>query len=189
MSIQLPTKRKLNLEPGQPEIGQTLNIVARPQIQSKWCWASCIEMATDYKGNIIGQCLVANAAFNRLDCCVPNPKNPNNPVNPACNLTTTPSRMVLLCINYGYPRTRWIAGSLGIGQLITQIGGAHPVFAIIEWTTGGAHVVLVDGWGIDDSGTNWVGLNDPASGALIVRLTSLLAGFGYGSWTQSIVDM
>lgn len=54
-----------------PGMGQTLNFVMEPQMQTEWCWAAvAVSVARFYQPtNTIEQCQVVNGELGRDDCC------------------------------------------------------------------------------------------------------------------------
>ena len=64
-----------------------------------------------------------------------------------------------------------------------EIDGGRPVGVRIEWSGGGGHAVVVDGYLAVDQ---FVGVEDPWSGASDVRLSTLHSSYlGTGSVTHT----
>lgn len=185
MSIQQSSKRKLVLGPSQPTVQGILPIAPVEQLLPKWCWAACIAMATTFKGNGKQQCQVADDLQSRNDCCWPSPTSPN----PRCNFGANAINVEQLCRFYGYGATTVHMDSLNINQIQNQIGGNHPVYAVIQPPTGTKHMVLVKGWEIDDQNTQWVYYNDPEDGSSNLSWLTILQNGPMGIWDLSVVNM
>ena len=115
------------------------------QQQSNWCWAASAQMIMEYHGVTVPQCVQANDALGRSDCCGGSPPS-------VCNTTGWPSFGT-----YGFLYTTTI-GPFTLDEIAEEIGcRERPIAFTWAWDGGGGHMMVA--FGFDESG--WVLIHDP----------------------------
>src|SRR5687767_7952676 len=49
--------------------GNDLGIDCVGQLNSRWCWAACVQMVLAHRGHPVDQCTIVNTVLRRSDCC------------------------------------------------------------------------------------------------------------------------
>ncbi len=137
-------------EPGPSE---SLAVTLHPQGMSNWCWAASGQMAMDYLGHDVAQCVQVNNRTGRTDCC-------NTPTPGVCNVTGWPE---FAKYDFGFDRTNDAA--LGWDTLKRQIStnsycGKKPFCFTWHWIGNGGHMMIAIGYRTVD-GVNQVEMYDP----------------------------
>jgi papain like cysteine protease AvrRpt2 len=157
--------------PTAPAAGpqRELGLAMQHQERTEWCWATVsVSVAHFYDAaSPWTQCSMVNAQLERTDCCRD---------GAACNqpqqLTPALERVGHLAQDFG--------GSLTIEAIAAQIDAGKPVGLCIDWTGGGGHVVVIDGY---DEAAGMVDVKDPLFGASYLALASFPVHYqGGGAW-------
>jgi hypothetical protein len=147
------------------------------QQQSMWCWAACIEMVVvHYNTAAVQQCDIVNFAVARTDCCI-------NPTSGWCNTGIPTALYAGIYNHFGVDQILAFGGASTFAGVQTNINANRVLEVQLNWTAGGAHVVLVVGWSSD--GGNFVQVNDPGYGSMWITYAALLYGYGMGTWVQT----
>ena len=161
-----------------------LAMSVQPQRETNWCWAAVsVSICAFYNAvTIWTQCLVANAALPRTDCCSASANS-----DPA--LCNTPWYLdVALQVTANF--RQMIAAPLSFTAVQTEVNGSQPIGCRIGWTGGGGHFVAIVGWLTGSSGTDYIDVSDP------IYLDSQIAFANFagayqsgGSWTHSYLTI
>lgn len=129
--------------------GRLLSYELQGQQQSQWCWASSGSMVMTYvsPNNAPSQCSQATEE-NGGDCC-------NDGSSSTCNQPGWPKLS-----KYGYTSSRTNGVPLTFEQIKQVLQNNSPICFTWYWTSGGGHMMTVDGWGEFD-GVPYVHVQDP----------------------------
>lgn len=162
--------------PGAPTAPATagerqLGLAMQRQDQSEWCWATVsVSVAAFFEpGSPWTQCTLVGAQLERTDCCA-------GGASEACNvpqqLTPGLARVGHLAEDFG--------GSLDLAAIAAQVEAGRPVALCIDWSGGGGHFVVIDGY---DQAGGLVDVKDPLFGTSYLPLAGFPARYqGGGSW-------
>lgn len=151
----------------------TLAITFVPQRLSNWCWAACCEMVFSLFAITRSQCSLASKQVG-LQCCVPTPQ-------PECNSPQWPETIYKA---YDLPYVKY-GTDLSLQRVRDEIDKGRPVEAYLEWTHGGAHVVLITGY--YENGD--LEVCDPLGRSSVRKAFSTLqTADGMGRWSASYAD-
>jgi hypothetical protein len=134
-----------------------LTVGLRPQQQTGWCWAATGEMMMSYFGKDLPQCVQANHAFGRTDCCI----NPTSEASTTlCNQGGNPDFTF-----YGFSTTS-TPGAMPFASLTAQVQTA-PIAFVWDWAGGDSHEMVAFGTStVTDTSTNtttqYVLVDDPS---------------------------
>lgn len=153
---------------GAAAASQKLAFSIQPQTQSNWCWAAVSTSVSHFytTSSTWTQCTVANAALPRTDCCSA-PGNCNQPWYLDVALQTTGNFKNM------------VSSSLAFADIQNEIGNDGPIGARVAWYGGGAHFMVVAGWLVGDTGTEYIDISDP------IYLDSQIAYADFASSYQS----
>jgi hypothetical protein len=144
------------------------------QEQDQWCWAAIarsIAKFYDRKTRWVNQCVIANHALGRQDCC--STESPNG-----CNEPFYLDRVLKLTGNF----RRDEVGAKTLEEIADDIENGRPIACRIEWRGGGSHFVVISGC---DVSRGTVTVDDPWSGESVVSHEVLCTSYqGLGGWTQ-----
>jgi hypothetical protein len=178
-----------------------------PQLESQWCWIASAEMAMQ---SLLGDVQDNNSNNDRagaqaLECNAANLREHNSGSgwgqNGAyVNCSTTESwRDTSGCdhgglttdilddhgFTYSYANGTPVAFSLLQGE----IASGRPVTFAVNWNNGtGGHVMVVAGTEVDESGKEWVLVNDPGSGEQVLYSYAVWGNTDSNSYTFTITD-
>jgi hypothetical protein len=176
------TKQKITLRMmetamgGGPQSAATLPFSEQTQQQDLWCWAAVtVSVSLFYNaGSGWSQCSLVNAELGRSDCCF-------NGGLSVCNKTST--------LNAPLSRT----GNLNVmhnslvpfPDVVSEIGGNHPLGCRIGWPDGNGHFVVVHGYS-DGANGSWVSVADPFYGTSTYVYDVFCTSYrNSGKWTHS----
>lgn len=129
-----------------------LNVPYIFQEQSYWCWAACSQMVMQYMedDSTYLQCKQALRALRieepcigaRFNCCIPD----SIPCGQECNHTNWP-----IFDEYGFKcnDTYTTNDYLSWKDMLKQIDNGRPLCLTYNWTGGGAHMIVMDGYKIE----------------------------------------
>lgn len=150
-----------------------LAFTVQHQQQTNWCWCAVAVSVANFYGANLMQCTFANTYLSRTDCCTAT--GASGPCNQQTGLgAAIRAAGHLASFSESRPSFDTVRG---------EIDGGRPVGVRIEWSGGGGHAVVVDGYLAVDQ---FVGVEDPWSGASDVRLSTLHSSYlGTGSVTHT----
>jgi hypothetical protein len=119
----------------------------RAQEHSEWCWAGTIQAVLAYYGTSVSQCVIANVATGRSDCCDTFGWSAAH----ACNGW-----------NYMWGSSAWgvpdgglqgilaqngvqsvaLASALTPASIMAELGAGRPFVMRFGWTSGGGHFLV-----------------------------------------------
>jgi hypothetical protein len=155
----------ISLQGCLPNENVSLSVPLHYQETDYWCWAACAQMIMDYNDHNISQCKQANDLFGRSDCC-------------AIDLCSSPLQLsqnnqLKNCVcggwpefdRYGFTYKKTSGKPLKWKQIKEQISsysesGSSPFAFTWNWSGGGAHMMVVKGFIIQD-GKKFVIILDP----------------------------
>ncbi|PHM26097.1 papain-like cysteine protease family protein [Xenorhabdus budapestensis] len=150
-------------------VEEVLQFNMENQSQSKWCWAAVATSVGNYyfgEGSWT-QCSVASGELDQ-DCC-------NNPG--PCNIPYYLEKALAFTrsLNEG------ISGRLSMSDIEIQIDIECPISLRCAWYGGGAHFLVINGYGPD-----YINVADPIYGYSTQTLSSFPASYnGGGDWTHT----
>jgi hypothetical protein len=150
-----------------------LAFTVQHQLQTNWCWCAVTVSVANFYGASLTQCTFANTFLSRTDCCTAS--GGSGPCNQQARLgDALRTAGHLASVSPSQPSFATIQG---------EIDGGRPACVRIEWSGGGGHFVVVDGYLAQDQ---FVGVEDPWSGATDVRLSTLNSSYlGTGTATHT----
>ena len=167
------------LDPGGDAIGSRYDVVSvEPQQQSEWCWAAVTLAVEKYfnPASTLTQCSIANRVLGQKSCCG------DQKEQAACNKLEE-LQNALASVNR---LAAAIARPLRFTEVKQQIDAGLPVCARIQWASGGAHFVVLEGYRVLPSGAQHVYVADPLNPSAEVDFEEfMLAYHGEGEWTGS----
>lgn len=127
------------------------SVTLRPQQTGNWCWAASTQMPMEHLGEFVEQCDMANARFNRDDCCTA-----GCPKNPACN---KPGWLMYSQYGYSFDSS---STPLSWSDIIDQICSKKKPLAYAYGPKSGGvgHVVVIYGFS-EAGGRQDLLINDP----------------------------
>jgi hypothetical protein len=172
-----------------PSVSRELSIPRVVQEYTQWCWAACCQMVLRHYGDLkTAQCDLANLATGRKDCCSnPSPSDCNQAIWTRHSIETD-----ILDIYYHYGKTAvHHRGSIPFTTIRAEIDAGRPVEACFGG--GRSHLIIVQGYEVDDSGRQNVFINDPDraySGGNRIPFLSLLSAYGSGGyWAETFTRL
>jgi papain like cysteine protease AvrRpt2 len=150
----------------------------QPQEEGNWCWAAVTASLTAYfaglnpQGGIWKQCQVASQVFLGTNCCQ------SGNCDQESSLEVPMGKVGLPIQAYD--------GQLSYNAVANQIMTLRPVGLHISWGQGGAHFVLIIGYGLDNLGAQWVKIADPNGGMIYDLPFDTVAGAG--SFVANVPD-
>jgi len=147
---------------GAPQLFLVTGTQLSDQEQSQWCWAASGKMVMGYWGTYVDQCSEVNRATGLTTCCGHLPWT--IPVESSdvagkncvgCNCGGSPP-----LASYGFTGN-WNTTPLTWSQLTSQLSCQNaPFYFAWNWGGGGAHVMVVYGYEVDD-GLEYVWILNP----------------------------
>jgi hypothetical protein len=144
------------------------------QEQTFWCWAATSDgIARCYdSGSTWTQCLVANDALKRSDCC-------GSEAGGACNTYGYLDRALATVGHFD----RWDGQVAAFGEVGTEVDSERPLGLRVEWSGGGAHFLAIGGY---QPSAEYVHVEDPWYGPSDLPYATLVSRYqGSGSWTHT----
>ena len=153
-----------------------------PQQESNWCWAAVTVTvnALFSPGSTLMQCDVAKPVLvsetqikGAVDCCA-NPEQCNIPAYLQDALSWAGN---LSLAEHGY---------LDFVGVTTEIDAGRPIGVRIQWSDGGGHFILIDGYREFSSGVPQVHVADPYYGPSYLFYSDLVNAYqDNGIWTDT----
>jgi hypothetical protein len=159
-----------------PAGANPLAVTLEQQALSNWCWAAVTSAVEYFYGEAYAaeQCAVATT-FLMTPCCPPGPDTQDNPQNSVYNVLTALGNNAA---------SGGVLGPIAYSQFTAEIDAGRPACGIVDWDSGGSHVLLLAGYTTD--GDIWI--DDPASpGLRMLPWASFCALYGDdGHWNHTI---
>ncbi len=157
---------------GVGHIGEADVLIGLPektQEHSQWCWAGTSQAILAYYGISVEQCVIANWAWSRSDCCGDSVYNSSSACNQSNYMygSTSSGSLQDILDNWGVDSTS-LAAYLSKNNIVAQIDSNRPFVMRFGWTSGGGH--FLDGYGYDQ-GADYVDYMDPLPGNGYTRST------------------
>lgn len=162
---------------GAASTSNTLLFTMVRQTETNWCWAAVSTSVSHFfnHSSTWTQCLVANAAWSRSDCCGSGASN-------ACNKPWYLDRALTIVRVFD----RMIARSELFSTVQNEINSGRPLCIRIGWSSGGGHFLSIYGWQITPSGAEFYYVDDPIYGSQRIARRKLESLYqGSGRWTHS----
>lgn len=157
---------------GTPETSKFLGLDMQQQKENEWCWAAVsTSVALFYVPSAAWtQCAVVNGQLHLTTCC-------QDGGSSACNQPSFLDQALTLVGHLN----RDFGGSLTMEQIAAQVDQGKPFGLCIDWTGGGGHFVVVDGY---DLAAKTIEIEDPWFGRSTVAYSSFPASYqGGGTWS------
>ena len=149
-----------------------LGLEMQSQQQSEWCWAAVsTSVALFYDAAAPWtQCSVANTGLGQTTCC-------KDGGSSACNQPYYLSNGLEI-VGHSGPN---FGQRPALDAIAEQIDAGRPIGLCIDWTAGGGHFVVVDGYDLE---TGQIDVKDPLFGPSVVEDASFPASYqGGGTWS------
>jgi papain like cysteine protease AvrRpt2 len=150
---------------GEHELG----LAMQPQRETEWCWAAVsVSIAGFFDPDAAWtQCTLVGAQLERTDCCQD---------AGACN---TPQQLTPALARVGH-LDKDFGGGLDLQAIAAQVDAGKLVALCIDWSGGGGHFVVIDGY---DPSAGMVDVKDPLFGTSYLALSAFPAHYqGGGTW-------
>ncbi|NOK58190.1 MAG: hypothetical protein GFH25_541210n36 [Chloroflexi bacterium AL-N10] len=105
------------------------------QEQSNWCWAAANKMIMNWHGTSASQCAIVDKVFSGCP-------------NQGAYLHEAASALR----SYGFNADEW-NGWLGAKTVVQELDAGRPFYVHWNWSSGGAHAVVVRGYNSNSSGS------------------------------------
>ncbi|MBK5278526.1 MAG: C39 family peptidase [Bacteroidia bacterium] len=156
------------------------------QEHSNWCWAGASKSVLGYYGTTVQQCDIANYAIRNNSCCGNNIFSWNNVCNSGNYLGGHG-------INSGDVQdilSHWGVGSnykqsiLSLQDCVSEINKGKPFIIQVNYSNNNAHILVVDGYDLNNSGVNYIHYMDPAFGYSVENYLDIVYAPLYGRTWQ-----
>lgn len=147
--------RRRRAAAGLPQIAPVLVPVEQQRV-SNWCWLATTVSVAHFQGERADQCALADTLLGTNRCCA-------EPYSVPCNRQGR--------VEQALEEINRHAGTITLGgatpaleDVQRELDGRRPPIGQFEFTTGGQHVVLLAGYGVNAAGQDVVQIGDPAQG-------------------------
>lgn len=165
---------------GAAPSSQSTGFTIRSQEQTNWCWAAVsTSVSYFYKTSKTWvQCDVADRALPRTDCCsAPANSDPNK-----CNCPWYLDRALGVTGTFKNLESR----ALSFSEVQAEIALSHPLGCRVGWFGGGGHFLVIAGWVVGGTGTEYIDLADPIYLNSQMDYVDFAASYqSGGDWTHS----
>jgi hypothetical protein len=157
-----------------PSAGNIAGFTVPHQLESNWCWAAVsLGVDTHYGGAAWTQCSLAGAELG-LSCC-------GSPLPAPCDVPYYLDRALTRVGRFDH----YLHGQVSFANLQAEIAADRPLCCRIQWSITG-HFVAVFGWSTDQSGTQWVEVQDPDNGYNLQTLADFQTAYRFaGTWSDT----
>jgi hypothetical protein len=181
ISISLPLVMPASGSAGGSGAGaKSLPLDIQAQEQDFWCWAAVSASISAYYDSqtIWTQCLVANDALSRRDCCCSGAAE-----RAKCNREWYLDDALRITGNL---RRAIVNGPLGFSAVQNEIGAGAPAGSRVGWYGGGGHFMAITGWVITEGGAEYIEISDPTYLKSQIVFNAFPGSYvGGGDWTHS----
>ncbi len=150
---------------------RNLGLEMQQQQETEWCWAGVSTSVALFYEPESGytQCAVVNAQLKQTTCC-------QDGASEACNQPW----QLELALDYVGHLDRDFSERPTLPHIAEQVDAGKPVGLCINWTGGGGHFVVIDGY---DETNGLIDVEDPWFGHSVVSYDSFPASYqGGGVW-------
>ncbi len=149
-----------------------LDFSMQPQKETEWCWAAVSTSVSLFyeQTSAWTQCTVVNSQLGQTTCCTQGSST-------TCNVASylTPALQLVGHLAHDFGR------ALSMAEIAVEIDAGRPVALCIDWTGGGGHFVVIDGY---DETAGTVDIKDSLFGASTEPLSQFPASYqGGGTWS------
>jgi Papain-like cysteine protease AvrRpt2 len=182
ISISLPSATPASGSAGGSGAGaRSLQFTIQLQEQDFWCWAAVSASISAYYDSQTcrTQCLVANVALSRHDCC-----NSGAADLKKCNQRWYLDGALRITRNL---RQAIVNGPLSFSAVQSEIGAGAPAGCRVGWYGGTeGHFMVITGWVVADSGVQYIEISDPIYLNSQIEFGAFASSYmGGGDWTHS----
>ena len=153
------------------------------EAESRWCWAAVGVSVKRYFSptSTLRQCELANKVIGDEKCCdrpLPHGLNRSEPLQ---DVLSNPDVDALKKTLPGI--------ALPFEDIRTQIDASYPVCVRVGWPgQNSGHFIVIYGWGLLQSGEQWVDVADPFFGYWTIPYDQLVDQYqGSGIWTDTFL--
>lgn len=159
-----------------------LNFLMQPQQQPEWCWAAIGASVAQFfqDSPALTQCQIVNSCLGKTTCC-------SDGAGVECDQTFYLEKSLGVGGNF----VNVMEGAQTLETIRAQISGGNPMCARIQWSSGGAHFIVIAGVGPDSpqgDDQTLITVEDPelSAGSSQITYQTLKSGYrGTGTWTHS----
>jgi hypothetical protein len=177
----------LNFFPGtetQPSAEVLVNVPETFQEHNQWCWDATSKATLDYYGSVVDQCVIANWAWGRADCCENTNFSWSHPCNQPNYMYGTSGSLQGILQHWGVNNNS-IAAYLPMATVVSELNTARPFVMRFGWTSGGGHFLV--GRGYDQGGGDYLNYMDPWPGHGYTKsLYSWVVSASDHNWTHTL---
>jgi hypothetical protein len=160
---------------------RVLSFPQRFQEHSQWCWAGSGQAVLDYYGTVPNQCVEANFAWGRSDCCGNSTFDWNHACNQPNDIYGTGGSLQAILTNWGV-NSNAMGSSLSQDTARSEIDAKRPFVMRFGWTGSGGH--SLDGYGMMG---NYLYYMDPWPGhGYTISLYSWVVSASDHDWTHTL---
>ena len=166
-----------------------LDFPLRSQEHSQWCWAGSSQAVLSYFGTTVDQCVIANYASGRSDCCGSYGFDDSHPCNNPNNMWGysywgVPDGSLRGILAHWGVTSDVRYSSISAAAVIAEIGNGRPFVMRFGWTGGGGH--FLDGYGQEQDAT-YLDYMDPWPGNGYTKsLYSWVVSAADHQWTHTL---
>jgi hypothetical protein len=158
-----------------------LSITRVDQTKSEWCWAACGAMIASYlRLPGVTQCKMVNNYLAGSESCVDACSGADN-----CNYPCAEEDISTQYGRVGIGSAE-VGRALEPGEIVAEIGATRPVLAMITFSAGSSHVLLLTGY---SKGNLYVIDTRPGYGEAWLDYTVFKQAHGAGWWTASWISI
>jgi len=154
------------------------------QEHSSWCWDGGSQAVLEYYGTFVEQCVIANWAWSRSDCCGSSEFYWDHVCNQGNFLYSTSGSVQAILSHWGVS-TVVVASSLSNGTAVSELDARRPFVIRFGWASGGGHILV--GYGYEDDGL-YLNYMDPwpGNGYTTSLYTWVVESPGHHTWTHTL---
>ncbi len=158
-----------------------LRITRVDQAKSEWCWAACGAMIASYLGLPgITQCKIVNNYLAGSESCIDACSDADK-----CNYPCAEEDISAQYDRVGIGSIE-VGRALELGEIATEIDATRPVLAMITFSAGASHVLLLTGY---SKGNVYAIDTRPGYGEAWLDYTVFKQAHGAGWWTASWISI
>jgi hypothetical protein len=154
-----------------------LGLREEKQQQSEWCWSASTVSITLFfdPAATWTQCKLVNRALSKTNCCADGSTS-------ACNQPWYADQALTITGHLASSQE----GKPAFARVRSEIDAGHPVSVNVQWTGGGGHNPVVDGYDATDPAAPTIDVQDSGNGHSIVDFNSFPASYhAGGTWAAS----
>ena len=160
---------------------RVLSFPEKFQEHSQWDWAGSSQAVLDYYGTLPSQCVIANWAWSKNDCCGNDTFKWNHVCNQANYMYGTSKSLQAILTHWGV-NSNARDYALAQNTVVSEIDAKRPFVMRFEWTGSGGH--FLDGYGIKGDSLFYM---DPWPGnGYTISLYNWVVSSSDHTWTQTL---